>query len=312
MKNQDLNSDPLRWSEQSGGDSFGDLPGEVFRRVRAATDPSPPTVAGWTRRGMTVARHQALRVPAATKILSMTLLAGGAVASAPYVWHHFAGRATAPQAAIAVNDVTPPSGRTPAPVIEQLPTSSPELQPTPSPAATGHARRGSSGHPDRQQPELDEATLLARAFRSLRTNANPRAALLDLEAYQRRYPDGRLTAEAATARAEALVALGRADDALPILMGIRETGEGLTRDLRLSRAEMLAKAGRCDEAEKDFQPLIDGGATDPIRERALYDRASCRLRAGKTAAARSDLERYVAQFPGGQFVTAVRLVLQKL
>ena len=143
---------------------------------------------------------------------------------------------------------------------------------------------------------------MARAFRALRSQRNPVAALATLDDYQRRFPAGALRAEARLARVEALLALGRAPEALPLLMeaGADPADIEATREVRLVRAELLSQAGRCSDATHDFDALLAGEvARDAVTERALYGRAACRSRAGDHNGARRDLERYLADYPGG-------------
>ena len=158
--------------------------------------------------------------------------------------------------------------------------------------------------------EPSEATALSAAFRELRTAGDARAGLRLLDDYDRRFPAGTLRGEARIARAEALIALGRRREALPWLEGIEASGTTPTRDLRITRAELLAEAGRCPEALGDFDVVLTSISRDGAMGRALYGRASCRLRAGEIAAARVDLQRYVATFPDGPAVGAARRALE--
>jgi tetratricopeptide (TPR) repeat protein len=153
----------------------------------------------------------------------------------------------------------------------------------------------------------DEARLVARAFRHLRSEGDAKAALAALDERDHLFGGGTLAAEAALARAEALLLLGRTDDALPILVGLRT---GLTRDVRVARAELLAKANRCGEAMADFDAALGGAPV--TRERALYGRASCRLRTARPDAAEADLNDYLREYPQGRFAPAVREALEKL
>jgi predicted Zn-dependent protease len=158
----------------------------------------------------------------------------------------------------------------------------------------------------------DEAQLLARAFRHLRGDGDASAALASLDERDRRFGAGPLGAEAALARAEALLLLGRATEALPVLLAIRGERAGQTPAARATRAELLARANRCGEAEADFTALLATGAPAVTRERALYARASCRLRGGQPSAAIPDLQGYLTEYPEGRFAPAVREALAKL
>jgi hypothetical protein len=158
----------------------------------------------------------------------------------------------------------------------------------------------------------DESQLLARAFRHLRGDGDAGAALAALDERDRRFGAGPLGAEAALARAEALLLLGRTTEALPVLLAIRGERAGQTPTARAARAELLVRANRCGEAELDFEVLLAPGAPAGARERALYARASCRLRGGQPAAAVPDLESYLVDYPEGRFAPAVREALGKL
>jgi hypothetical protein len=158
----------------------------------------------------------------------------------------------------------------------------------------------------------DEALLMARAFRRLRNEGDARGALAALDERERRFGAGAFETEAALARAEALVLLDRGDQALPILLSIRDPHAGLTPEVRVTRAELLARAKRCDEAVADFELVLATGAPPATRERALYGRASCRLQGAAPDRARADLEQYLVDYPNGRFAPAVRAALNRL
>ena len=151
-----------------------------------------------------------------------------------------------------------------------------------------------------------ETRRLAQAFHALRVDGDAAAALEALDQYAQRFPNGTLAPEARVARVEALLALGRTGDALPLLLAMRDRDTGLTRDVQITRAELLAEKDRCAEAMADFDDLVRADVRDVVGERALYGRAACHLRAGRTAAARQDLDRYLSVYPGGRFAGAAR------
>lgn len=152
---------------------------------------------------------------------------------------------------------------------------------------------------------------MATAFRALRSDGDPLAALGSLDDYERRFPRGVLRGEARVARAEALLALGRRAEALPWLEQLeagpggraRPVARALTPSVRLTRAELLVEAGRCAEATHDFDVLLggrSGSGSDTVDSvdgvttlRALWGRASCHARVGENGRARADLERYL-------------------
>jgi TolA-binding protein len=200
-------------------------------------------------------------------------------------------RVTAPKRATAPGRVTAPLATPPAPPAVQAATEPPPLAPV---------------------PPADEAQLVARAFRSLRTDGDAAAAIAALDEHDRRFGAGALTTEATLARVEALLVQGRTAEALPPLLAIRGTPAGRTAEVRAARAELLARADRCDEAAPDLDALLAPGAPAAPRERALYARASCVLQGGDPARARADLERYLSEFPDGHAAAAVRAALARL
>jgi len=156
-------------------------------------------------------------------------------------------------------------------------------------------------HSPEPAPPSSEAQVLGDAFRELRTRGDAAAALRALEEYDRRFPAGALRSEARVARAEALLALDRRRDALPSLEGLEASGATPTREVRVTRGELLAEAGRCPDAVRDFDAVLAAGERDAAGARALYGRASCRSRAGDGERARQDLRRYLLLHPGGPF-----------
>jgi TolA-binding protein len=173
-------------------------------------------------------------------------------------------------------------------------------------ASTRRAPRNGDETPD------GEASLLARAFHAVRVDGDGEAALQALDERARRFPNGPLSDEARVARVEALLAVGRTSEALPLLLEIRDRPEGLTRGIQLARAEILAEQNRCPEATSDFDDLVAAEVRDDTGERALYGRAACHLRDRETARARQDLRRYVEVYPDGRFIGAVRRAATEL
>jgi len=186
------------------------------------------------------------------------------------------------------------------PAAAPMPVAGPTPDTEPPPAAA------TAGQGD------DEAQLVARAFRHLRNEGDAPAALAALDERQRRFGAGGLAAEAALARVEALLLLGRTADALPVLLAIRDTRSAQTPEVRATRAELLTRAQRCDEAAPDFDALLAPGAPAAARERALYARASCRLQSAQPLGAVPDLESYLAEFPDGRSAPTVRAALERL
>lgn len=163
-----------------------------------------------------------------------------------------------------------------------------------------------------EPPRETESRLLARALFQLRQGRDPRRALATLDQYGRVFPAGVLSAEAASARLEALIALADWKAALRLLDGVATFSEPMGADLWLTRAELRADAGRCREALADFTGVLDGqgGAlAGAVGERALYGRAVCLGRLREDARARADLQEYRRRFPGGRFASDVDRLL---
>jgi hypothetical protein len=124
---------------------------------------------------------------------------------------------------------------------------------------------------------------------------------------------GALVAEANGTRIEALLRLGRRDQALALLdpMALPPSRRG--QEMLLTRAELRSQAGRCADALIDFD-LLRGGAPAPVgavMERVLYGRASCRARGGDVAGSRADLQSYLYLFPEGKFAAQARQALKR-
>jgi hypothetical protein len=167
--------------------------------------------------------------------------------------------------------------------------------------------------PARTSAIAEEAALLGAALRALREGDDAPGALALLDAHDARFgATGALGDEASTTRVEALLRLGRHTRALALLdeQSPRPVGRG--RELLVSRGELRADAGRCAEAVTDFDALLaDDAAADGAAERALYGRAACRARTVDAAAARADLETYLARYPDGRFASRVRAALDR-
>jgi hypothetical protein len=183
-----------------------------------------------------------------------------------------------------------------------------EVGPSPSKAPSARFAEARSAEPLSSTPPARsalarESESLARALVALRRDHDARAALALLDAHEAEFPGGALGLEARVARVDALVALRRKTDALSVLATLPLDRVGRGAELRLLRAELTAERD-CAEASADLDALV---ATAPaaLRERALYARASCRLRLGDRAAAEHDLRRYLTDYPRGRFAREV-------
>jgi len=320
--------------------------GRLFQHARQATEPSPEAVARVGRLLGRKTRAPGARGSIAWRLVvavALLMVFAGAVGAALYHWGRSAVRATEgpARAGDGAGRIPGDAGRkrlrrgvaagtempalaTDAPVPKLSPAAIPEESapaavgaPLPSPAPQGPA--GEDRQPGGAQAAVasaharNEASMLGEAFRQLRSGGDARAALRWLDAYDRRFPGGQLRGEARVARAEALIALDRRAEALPVLEGLRDDdGGGLTRYVRLTRAELLSEAGRCQSARHDLDVVIATGAGDAVGGRALYFRAACQLRAGALGPAREDLERYLSLHPGGDLSAAARRAIEAL
>jgi tetratricopeptide (TPR) repeat protein len=323
--------EPARWCDLSArGASAENALGATFRRVRDATEPSDAAVARLTRRINAATAEPSTRFGLVWRVVVAALLlmaTGGAVGAALNRWRlasaahpatveghlrasvgrpgrKHGARVHAPMAEVSAPVVDPPTLDPPAaldpPLIDTPPPATPVAQEDPRP----------SEHRAAMVAPSSETALLASAFRELRSGGNPEAALRSLDRYDRRFPDGTLRSEARIARIEALLALDRPAEALRLL---EELGAGaITRDVRITRAELLAANQRCAIAIRDFDRVLAVRDNDAPGARALYGRASCHLRAADTRAARQDLTRYLALNPTGPMASAARRALTYL
>jgi tetratricopeptide (TPR) repeat protein len=313
--------DPERWSDHQERDgSLEGALGATFRRVRGATLPSDEAVARAAhvrrepKRRASVARFAWRAAVAAALIVSTA----GAVGAAAYYWRRHAPATPAVETAPRSTAPVKPHGRAVAGAAAQLPTpaEAPAVPPAlseapPAPPSPAWPRTGTR-HAPRVVAPAEESEVLGTAFRELRTRGDAAAAMRALDEYDRRFPAGVLSGEARIARAEAFMAQDRRREALPLLAALADDDGELTRAVRITRGELYAEAGRCAEAVRDFDRVLAGAADDLAGGRALYGRASCRLRAGETAGARTDLETYLALHAEGAFAAAARRALDSL
>jgi hypothetical protein len=208
--------------------------------------------------------------------------------------------------AIGATTTARPAG---APAIAPLPQDETRARPKPTPVLAAATPIFKPAPPAEPRPGASEATLLATVFRKLRSEKDAVSALAALDNYDRAYPAGWLRGEATVARAEALLALGRSAEALPFLESAGGAGGTLTRNMRVTRGELFAKADRCDRAGEDFSEVLLVNQTDPLAERALSGRAACAWRSGHPDDARRDLRRYLGLFPEGARADEARRLL---
>jgi tetratricopeptide (TPR) repeat protein len=165
-------------------------------------------------------------------------------------------------------------------------------------------------------PIAVEQALLGDILKLLRTEHNPKAALALLDEHAKRFPETVLAPEARMFRAEALLGIGRKDEALSVLDGL-PLGSMPSRNERLVlRGELRSAAGRWQEARQDFEKPLSGltsgidARSRAVVERALWGRASARSHLGDEAGARADLALYLRDFPSGRFATQAAALLR--
>jgi TolA-binding protein len=173
----------------------------------------------------------------------------------------------------------------------------------PPPAPTPPAPQAPSGS--------DEVRALDHAMTLLRRDHDGLGALSALDAYLARYPRGLLSREAHFARVDALLLLGRSDQALadlevlPLDRGRRST------ELLVIRSELRAR-NSCEKAVSDFGAALSQSPSAALLERILYGRGVCRSKLGDVAGAAEDLGRYVERFPNGVHARSARAWLESL
>jgi len=109
----------------------------------------------------------------------------------------------------------------------------------------------------------------------LRQGNDPKGALQILDVYGKTFSNGVLTAEAKTARVDALLALGRKPQALALLMRFDLATWPRGGELRLLRAELLADKGDCVSALKEFAAVLANTKVLTVRARAERGQVRC-------------------------------------
>jgi TolA-binding protein len=190
----------------------------------------------------------------------------------------------------------------------------PPLLPPPLPAAPPAA----APPPAAPSPIAVEQALLGQAVKALRDGHDARTALALLAQHAQQFPHGALALEESMLRVEALLALGRQDEALSVLDRTQLASLPNREEQLVVRGELRASNQRWREAKQDFDDALGAGRALPaasakartIQERALWGRASARSRLGDEAGARADLELYLKRFPGGRFAASATASLK--
>jgi hypothetical protein len=157
-------------------------------------------------------------------------------------------------------------------------------------------------------PRPAASAILRQALERLRGARDPGAALALVEAHRSDLEAGSLAAEGDLVRLEALLALGRRDEAAQLLEAIDVPTS--RRDLHLLRGELRAAEGRCTDAVADFQVARRPRPGDELDQRALHGQAVCLSRLGARARARAVLEEYLARYPAGSFAVEARRAME--
>ena len=147
--------------------------------------------------------------------------------------------------------------------------------------------------------------MLGGALAALRQHHDGAAALASVNEYLGRFPSGTLLGEAQRARIDALLLLGRREEALHALDRLDLDPVGRGQELLLIRGELRARRD-CADAIPDFNLVLGHSAPPQLAERALFGRAVCRQQEGRKTAARADALAYLERFPAGRFADAVR------
>jgi hypothetical protein len=194
----------------------------------------------------------------------------------------------------------PPSGV--APAATSRPAAVPSFPaPAPVPRIAPHASA-----PELGPSELAQETRLLRvALAELRQQHDGAAALATLNEYLQHFPNGTLLAEARRARVDALLLLGRSDEAQGALERLKLEPVGRGQELLLIRGELRARRD-CADAIADFDVVVGHAAPPRFAERALFGRAVCRQHEGQRGAARADALAYLERFPAGRFAESAR------
>src|SRR5512138_1101893 len=184
-----------------------------------------------------------------------------------------------------------PAPPSPTTSVDELPAPpSPSARPSPSTAAPAPSATS------------EEVALLDRAVALLRRHHDPAGALASFEDYLHRYPQGLLQREALAGRIDALLLLGRSEQALSALEAFPFDQHRRSTELQVIRGELRARTD-CARAAGDFTDALGRGPDAPLLERILYGRGACRAKLDDRGGAEADLRRYVERFPAAEHVS---------
>ncbi len=149
------------------------------------------------------------------------------------------------------------------------------------------------------------ASLVADALRLLESG-QAEEALSRLDAYLHFERSEALAPEVLNARVEALLRMGRRQEASEALDHAVPAVFAAFPGLHVVRGELLVQQQQWREGIQAFDAATLASVPPSLQERALFGRAACHLRLGNKEAARRDLRAYVAQFPAGRHAADAR------
>ena len=221
--------------------------------------------------------------------------------------HSPPGSAIAP-VAIALPPVAAPAVASPSPE-PVAPAASPRLAMLDSAASPARASRITQAMAP--APKANGQAMLGQALRSLRSDHDPLAALDALARHAALFPHSSLASERSALEVEALLALGRRDEALARLDGMALDNTPRSAERHVVRGELRARAQRWREAAADFdQALAHASGTSAWQERALWGRAAARMHDGDSTGARADWRLYLQTYPAGRFASEAARLLE--
>jgi hypothetical protein len=327
-------ANPTRLSHAPEGEPASGV-ARLFRGARALPDEDLPKLM-WRIRASQ--RRRAMRP---RLVLRLVLVVGGVFCMGGLVGAYWERRQSvvSPPAQPQLSVATPKNPRAPAREPEQaLPEPTPLSaqpapaqvlgeKPRPAPARQRVRTRVAVNQPvfvaeplpqtTPPSPLAVEQALIGRAMEALRDDHQPQAALALLGEHGRQFPNGAFGSEASLLRIEALLALGRKDEALSILERTPIAAAPNRDEQLVLRGELRSGNGRWIEAREDFDDVLgrhadtlaEPGKSRGLHERALWGRAAARSRLGDEVGARADLNLYLDFFPSGRFASrATRLL----
>ncbi len=300
----------------------GEAPHEVrrmFREARELPDEDLPKLM-WRIRA-----SQRRRATLPRRVLRLVLVVGGVFCMGGFVgayWGRRQSTIVAPPPAPAASPKSPrwpsplPTSATPPAPAETVPDQT-KVERVPRPRPRARVAMVSRPTPIAEpapptappSPIAAEQALVGRAMQALRDDHEPQTALALLGEHARQFPTGAFRSEANLLRIEALLALGRKDEALAMLDRAPIMAAPNRDEQLVLRGELRSTNGRWVEAKEDFdhvlrrhgEALAAPAKAREVQERALWGRAAARSRLGDEAGARADLELYLDLFPEGRF-----------